>query len=211
MAARKNDYDIAKSKDAILIFSVGASRKRRVNSYHECIIARSQPSESCSSRRKGGEGCFLLSVPQDSSERDGWERGHRMALSSGSPVSEDVWALIKMCRASGDATPTSTTDHLFLLFLILPPPLLLLLHRVSFRSDAPAISLSPPVVDCLFDDLSSPFLPDFQYDRTQRESQLSSFVLEEEEEEEEEKKRNATWTTAATFRAHTYTHTHTRC
>lgn len=30
-----------------------------------------------------------------------WEKGHRMALSSGSSVSEDVWTLIKMCRASG--------------------------------------------------------------------------------------------------------------
>lgn len=69
-------------------------------------------------RGEKGEGRFLLSVPQDSSERDSWEKGHRMALSSGSPVSEDVWALIKMCRASGDATPTSTANHLFPLLLL---------------------------------------------------------------------------------------------
>lgn len=94
-------------------------------------------------REGGGESHFLLSVPQDSS--DGWEKGHRMALSSGSPVSEDVWVLIKMCRASGDATPTSTTT---------PSPLFLLLHSLlpsvhgflSFHD--PAFSLhfpSPPL------------------------------------------------------------------
>lgn len=52
------------------------------------------------SRRRGGErgegraSCYPEDAPR-------WEKGHRVALSSGSSVSEDVWTLIKMCRASG--------------------------------------------------------------------------------------------------------------
>lgn len=45
---------------------------------------------------KGRASCYPEAAPR-------WEKGHRMALSSGSSVSEDVWTLIKMCRASGRA------------------------------------------------------------------------------------------------------------
>lgn len=45
-------------------------------------------------RRREHASCYLEDAPR-------WEKGHRMALSSGSSVSEDVPTLIKMCRASG--------------------------------------------------------------------------------------------------------------
>lgn len=48
----------------------------------------------------GGEGKKEGALPVIPRTRR-WEKGHRMALSSGSSVSEDVWTLIKMCRASG--------------------------------------------------------------------------------------------------------------
>lgn len=97
-------------------------------------------------REGGGESHFLLSVPQDSS--NGWEKGHRMALSSGSPVSEDVWVLIKMCRASGDATPTSTTTSSLLSSPSLAPSLR---PRFPFVSRSRLFSPLP---------LPSPSLPD---------------------------------------------------
>lgn len=42
---------------------------------------------------KGAASCY----PEDATR---WEKGHPMALGSGSSVSENVWTLIKMCRAS---------------------------------------------------------------------------------------------------------------
>lgn len=71
-----------------------------------------------------------------------------MALSSGSPVSEDVWVLIKMCRASGDATPTSTTT----------PPLFFLLLRSLLPSVHGFLSFHVPAFSPL--PLPSPSLPD---------------------------------------------------
>lgn len=131
----------------------------------------------------GGESHFLLSVPQDSS--DGWEKGHRMALSSGSPVSEDVWVLIKMCRASGDATPTSTTT---------PPPLLSspslapslrprfpFVSRSRLFSPLPLPSLSLPSQTLHVSSIQLLFHPScscslLACDRTQRESQHWSWT-----------------------------------
>lgn len=71
------------------------------------------------------------------------EKGHRMALSSGSSVSEDVWSLIKMCRASGQVLFLSSilSPHLP------PPPLhpfvffLGLILRVAISSCMRAIGL----------------------------------------------------------------------
>lgn len=63
-----------------------------------------------------------------------------MALSSGSPVSEDVWVLIKMCRASGDATPTSTTT----------PPLFFLLLRSLLPSVHGFLSFHVPAFSLHF-------------------------------------------------------------
>lgn len=64
---------------------------------------------------QGGGRHFLLSrgrAPR-------WEKGHRMALSPRSSVSEDVWTLIKMCRASGSAVSFFPP---FSPRLLLPPP-----------------------------------------------------------------------------------------
>jgi len=49
-------------------------------------------------RDGGKEGTRVSCYPGNAAR---WEKGHRMALSPGSSVSEDVWTLIKMCRASG--------------------------------------------------------------------------------------------------------------
>lgn len=53
---------------------------------------------ACPDEEEKGEKGALPAIQRT---RRRWEKGHRMALSSGSSVSEDVWTLIKMCRASG--------------------------------------------------------------------------------------------------------------
>lgn len=81
----------------------------------------------------GGEGKKEGALPVIPRTRR-WEKGHRMALSSGSSVSEDVWTLIKMCRASGAVSFffRSLVLSLFLHSLVLPfPP-----SRCSFLHDA---------------------------------------------------------------------------
>lgn len=54
---KKKEYQIRQKRSTQFWYSPLAFRKRRVKSYHEGTIARSQPSESYSSRGgKGGEG-----------------------------------------------------------------------------------------------------------------------------------------------------------
>lgn len=69
-----------------------------------CVCVRRKhhfacPGEKEEERNEEDEGRGCVSCYPGNAAR--WEKGHRMAMSSGSSVSEDVWTLIKMCRASG--------------------------------------------------------------------------------------------------------------